>query len=195
MKTKRFLKTIFVIFLLVSLLSPKTLWATTISTDTIIQDGDVYIDVGVDFDAVVDITGGIISGKLTGGSFSRINVWGGVIGGPIHAAVDSQITIYGSNFLLGGQSVSGVFDLDHLTDIGALTLGGFDAMEWTGHLTGILSNGTPLDVDILITHFYPFDDNTANFTLLPEPATSVLVITGFLLARTRKSRRSPFSIM
>jgi len=92
-----------------------------------------------------------------------------MLGGDIEIRNDSQITFYGSDFLLGGQSVSGTLDLDHLTSVGALTLNTDEFFNWYGHLNGVLSNGTPLSVDIVIRHLRPISggSDTANITLVP----------------------------
>ena len=181
------------IFTLVILLSPNFSQAlppdVLFLSDTTIQEGDSYNDVTVRFDAIVDITGGIITGQLRGLDSSDINIWGGELGYSIDAWDDSQITISGIDFFLGGQNVSGTLDLNYLTSIGALTLNTDEAFNWQGHLTGVLSDDSILDVDIWIRHLQPIHggNDTANFILVPEPASSLILIAGALFVHNKLS--------
>ncbi len=102
-----------------------------------------------------EVSGGLIPSVLFADDDSRIDLSGGVIDYWLRADGNSNITIYGSgfNYSYGPIPVS------------------------SGHLTGTLANGDPIDND-----FYIYDN--ASIILVPEPSTLLLFSLGvFMLKR------------
>lgn len=102
-----------------------------------------------------EVSGGSIPSVLVSNDDSRINLSGGVIDNWLRAEGNSNITIYGSEFNYSYGLIS----------------------VFSGHLTGTLANGDPIDND-----FYIYDN--ASIILMPEPSTLLLFGLGvFMLKR------------
>ena len=114
------------------------------------------------------ISGGSIAYDLMAFNDSEIFISGGLIGDEIDVRDYSQVSIYGSGFEIDGVPA----------DYGQITTGTIDEFgRLTGTLTGILQNGDPLN-----NVFYIEPD--ARITLVPEPATLLILGAGCLIFRT-----------
>lgn len=121
------------------------------------QDNDSLVLSG--FDHTVTIAGGIIRGDINSSGFRhQISISGGVIGGDIELwAADNVVTFYGSSLVFTGTAVS-------------------------GNVTGILSDGSPIDVNIV-----GGASNAIN--LVPEPSPILLIALGIIPLSTLTRRR------
>ena len=105
-----------------------------------------------------DILGGAIMGMIQTSGTTEMQIFGGQLGGSLLALESSAVEIFGSGF--------------------NFPLGDLTATE--GTLTGILADGTPLNVGFGRA-------STATITLVPEPSPALLVSLGLVvLARARR---------
>jgi hypothetical protein len=88
-------------------LSPALCRATIVAfyTDGVIKDGDEYVSVGVYDNAIVNMTGGIVTFQLTSYESSVVNISGGILNA-IVCRDESTLSLYG-NMEAVGVSVSG----------------------------------------------------------------------------------------
>jgi hypothetical protein len=128
--------------------------------------------VGIYDDSQATISGGNISGymEITGNGVARLN---------------------GSDFKLGGQSLSlGALNIPQLVNQGLLQVFDYSTdyknFQYKGILTGILSDGSSFNINLSFTHFTDSRGDAANLILIPEPATLSLLALGGLLLRRRK---------
>lgn len=122
-------------------------------------------------DSVIDISGGNIGDNFRGLMVydkSTVTISGGQINGLLEINTkDSFITVFGSDFILDGQNVSGEI---------------FNSLNQIkyGHLTGFYLDDEPIDIDISM---YP----EARIVLVPEPGAFLLFgLGGFAMIRKRR---------
>lgn len=110
--------------------------------------------------------------------------------GDLELTAHALVSLTGSNFRIGGQTVTGLLDIDQLVEDGLLTpfeFPEYSNIQYEGVLSGVLSDNTSFSSNISITHFTDGRGDTANINLIPEPATVVLMGTGAcVLIRRRK---------
>ncbi len=113
-----------------------------------------------------DISGGVIGlGGLRTRRNSQADISGGAIEGVIRLVDFSVITFYGSDFMIDGRPVNG-------------TITGWGGVMY-GTLTGTFVDGSAFNSRLEI-HDY------ASLTLIPEPATLLLLGLGAVMLRKRK---------
>ena len=119
-----------------------------------VSSGTVNTGIWTYDQSYAEVSGGLIPSVLVADDDSSIHLSGGVIDYWLKTRGNSEITIYGSgfNYSYGSIPVS------------------------SGHLTGTLANGDPIDNDF---HIY---DN-ASIILIPEPATLLLLGFGAVIVR------------
>lgn len=127
------------------------------SSQVAFSQGLIGISLRANNNSQVTIFGGEIVWNLKAKADSRISLYGGSIGNILTAEDTSIITVYGSNFNYGPGEIP----------------------DRTGTLTGILSNGDPINNDFYIS-------TNASIVLVPEPSTLLLVVLGAVLIRKRK---------
>jgi hypothetical protein len=119
----------------------------------------------------ITMSGGSVSGVLGVHHSSLVNWSGGSVEQYLEVGEMAALTIYGSNFAIDGiPFVSG-----EITSI----LGGSYSSEPFRRLTGTLANG-----DIINNQFQIGD--YASITLIPEPASLLLLVLGGILAIRKK---------
>jgi hypothetical protein len=143
-------------------------------------------------DGTVTISGGNISV----GSATSTDVWNGggtitIAGGNFSTASQSTgiwqsggtVSIFGGNFSFPSTSY-GIETLGGTTDIYGsnfdFPLGRIPVNS--GTLTGVLANGTPIDV--------PFNQNGGSIVLIPEPTSVSLCLAGGICLMARRRRRN-----
>lgn len=137
-----------------------------------IQGGTIISWVRAYNDSIIDISGGNIGDNIMGLMVyenSTVMISGGQMNGLLEINTkDSFITVFGSDFTLDGQNVSGEI-FNPLNEVKY------------GHLTGFYLNDDPIDIDIKM-------DPEASIILIPDPTTlSLLGLGGLGLLRRRKS--------
>ena len=171
---------------------PEEVWVdyyvpTTITAVNLQNGGHITSDWEGFGNSIINILGGSITDDLQGQDNTEVNIYSGSIGdtfyvnenciatmsggsvGEFAIFDDSRQTIIGSDFAVNGI----VFGYGSLTSI----LGGSYQNELARRLTGTLDNGEFLD-DIF------YIGNNAQITLIPEPATLVLLgLSGLVLMR------------
>ncbi len=126
-----------------------------------IDDGEVLGHVGSDHPTLF-ITGGIIRGDISSCDWgNNVTISGGMIYGDLHAMDGASIVVHGTKFN---------YDYGIIPDN-------------TGHLTGILSDGTPIDVGFSCSPNLNCDIILAP---IPEPATMAMLGLGSVMLRKRK---------
>ena len=109
------------------------------------------------------ISDGLIASDLNTFNNSEVFIFGGTIDAGLNIQGNSQVTIAGTNFAIDGFAVG---------------YGTYTASDYTsGILTGILTNGDPMNNNFGIA-------NDARITLVPEPATLLILGAGCLIFRT-----------
>ncbi len=99
----------------------------------------------------------------------------------------ANLSLFGSNFSVGGVSVGyGELDLEELLNLGAITYSVDEAERWRGSLSGILDDGSDINIDFYISHTRGTDE-TANITLVPEPISLCLLGLGGLITIKKRS--------
>jgi hypothetical protein len=137
--------------------------------------------------ATIDVTGGDTRYYIEAYGNSRICVSGGTFK-MLYALENGVITLEGTGFKVGDVSVSGMLDIAQLVQVGALQyyshgVGG----QYNGILSGVLADGQAFRSDIQID--YRMMDgvfaNGANYNLVPEPVTLLLLGLGGVALRRR----------
>lgn len=118
----------------------------------------------------VTMSGGSISGHLYATGTSQVTMSGGIIGEDLRLASNTALIIDGFNFAIDGTPV-GYGDITSL-------LGGAYSNEPSRILTGTLLNG-----DTINNQFFIGD--AAQITLVPEPATLLLLGLGAVMLRKK----------
>jgi hypothetical protein len=118
--------------------------------------------------ALIIMSGGTVGGQLQTWGNGQVILSGGVVMSNLSAFDSGQITIVGSNFAIDGIPV----------DFGQYFASDFAGGQ--GILTGMLFSG-----DLLNNSFYISTD--ASITLIPEPASLLLLSLGSLLAIQKKT--------
>lgn len=130
-----------------------------------ISSGHLGADCRAFNNGTIDFSGGVISGNFRSDHYGSITYSGGLLLGDIYAGGSiksdySTIQIIGSNFAIGGVPVS---------------FGSYFAADYpSGHLTGMLQDGTLLDHDFLI-----YDESRIVLSI-PEPSSIILIGIGAL---------------
>ena len=154
--------------------------------DGIIQNGNEYDFVSVRNDAIVDMTGGVITNKLTANDYSTVNIFNGSVG-LIEAWNHSTVNLYGvtiSEYLkaYGTEDlVISIYGYGFEYDTLVGNYGG-------GQLTGFWFDDTPFSIDLFGDPGGPGGapiDTYSHITLIPEPATILLLGLGGFLIRKR----------
>jgi hypothetical protein len=144
---------------------------SSVGSQVDISGGSVSYVLPRDF-SQVDISGGTIT-WIYGVWSSQVNISGGTIGvyGGFRPDAQSIIKIFGSDFTVDGQTVG----YGELTSI----FGGSYNDEPMRHLTGTLASG-----ELINSVFYIGHD--AKITLVPEPATLLLLGLATVMVRKRR---------
>ena len=79
-------------------------WAIAFYEDGTIENGEEYVSVGVHNNAILDMTGGIVTFQLTTYDFSTANIFGGTLE-TLLSTDDSTISLFNSAEV-GGMSVN-----------------------------------------------------------------------------------------
>ncbi len=133
-----------------------------------LSSGQIGFDLFARDSSMVTVSGGSIGDNLHAQNSAIITVSGGSIGERIIATGGGKITFKGRDFAINGQPVNfGTFDT-----------GNYDWVQ--GWLTGILENGSILDNEFRI------ELDNSSITLVPEPATLLLLGLGAVILRKRK---------
>ena len=128
-----------------------------------ITGGSIGYDLYAENYSQVILSSGSIGDDLYVFYESQVSIYGGTIGDEVLARDFGEITIYGSGFMVDGIPV----------DYGTYTSSDYIS----GILTGILTNGDPMNNNFGIA-------NDARITLVPEPATLLILGAGCLIFRT-----------
>jgi hypothetical protein len=118
----------------------------------------------------VIMLGGSVIDDLNIRGASQITLSGGTIGRNFNLEANANLTIYGSDFAIDGSPVGFV-------EIASI-LGGQRTLEPYRRLTGTLANGDIINNEFRIGEY-------ASITLIPEPASLLLLGLGGLLIRKR----------
>jgi hypothetical protein len=138
------------------------LWSSGNSQVTI-SGGHIGIEVDAYMNSQITFSGGTIGHDLRADGYSQVTISGGQVGYELWATQHGVVTIYGSDFSIDGLNIG----------YGPITVA-------SGILTGTLASG-----DLIDTNFHIYDE--ATITLIPEPATFLLLALGSL-ALLRKRR-------
>ncbi len=150
--------------------------------------GDALISYG---NSEVTMSGGVLNNALDSFGSSRVTITGGTIGNDLYTLDSSRVTItggtIGNDLFLGNDSILTIkgydFAIDGIpVDFGNISsmLGGHFDNEPYRRLTGTLLSGDALNNQFRI-------GNTAQITLIPEPATLLMLSLGGLMLRKRKA--------
>lgn len=138
----------------------------------------------------LNITSGTVSGFIEAYGNSSIYLCGGSGMRELIAVENGMITVAGSNFRMGGVSVTGPLDIPYLLSVGAMIdMSVSPYGEYYGRMTGTLADGNPLDVLVEVLHRPNGDQymGAANVILVPEPTTFLIFTAGAVILR-RKAR-------
>jgi hypothetical protein len=132
------------------------------------------------------INDGAISVSIEAYQNSHIYISGGTVRGTLYARENGIITLEGNNFRVGNVYVNGFLNIPYLLSVGALTENSGGSSYYTqydGLLRGELADGTALQNGIEI--FYRPQMNGANFNVIPEPTTLLLLGLGAVMLKRK----------
>ena len=158
-----------------------------------ITGGEIGDRLSTSFYGIINLSGGIVGSDFRAGNLSTINISGGQVGTGFIASYGSEVNIsggaFGQAFTAYGGSTVNLFVRELLLDglpVGLVEGVPFVVTDRDGTLlTAILADGSSFDLTLNQNNLFGQDwitaDATLSATLVPEPASLVLLVGGGLL--------------
>ncbi len=158
-----------------------------------ISGGLIGGDFGMRDNTVATISGGLIGGDFFASDDSVATMSGGSVGGELRVRSNSILYLVGSNFSIttDGETTE-LTNNSHLSDYATP----FEPMgaesRYIGTITGTLADGSALDNEFSIYNFgwnqeIGQYEMAGDIIIVPEPATLLIMCSGVLLLRKRRS--------
>ena len=158
--------------------------AIVLSSDTTIGAGNVYSRVDIEGDSTtVEMTGGSV-GQMIVSDSSLLNISNGEITDSLSVRHSAMVNISGGNISELFAIDSSVINLHGIDVVHQATGGKWD----DGKITGKWLDGTGFDISLYNSDHFG-NDTFSHLTILPEPATLLLLGVGFALLRARRCGR------
>jgi hypothetical protein len=143
----------------------------------VVNDGTVGT-IWADGHSSVTINGGAINGYVSAFGSGTAEVRGGTLLNAMQAWDSGKIYLYGSNFSVGGVKLNYGDSLQNYGVVGGPNYG-----QLTGTITGTLLDGSSLNCGFEVPLY---NSGGADIIVIPEPLTSLLMMTGVFLLRRRR---------
>ncbi len=162
-------------------LNAAALHLTDYETSTV-NVGDVYDSIYLEDYSEVTVLGGSVDGIWIIDN-SQLYISGGNISGSAQLNDNSTLYLSGTNFYIGDTAIEyGELDLWSLSEQGLISYSQSEFDEWDGIITGILDDGSTIELSFHIGLFRTGSEpETANIVLVPEPISLALLGVGGLV--------------